>query len=59
MNTRHLWMMSLAAMVMIVLIVGGSASGQVYDAGFATVETCTGEFFQLSGYEKRVLDLHN
>ena len=59
MNTRHLWTMSLAAMLVIVLTVGGSASGQEYDAGSATVETCTGEPIQLSGYEKRVLDLHN
>ena len=59
MNTRHLWVMSLAAMLMIVLIVEGSASGQEYDADVATVETCTGETIQLSDYEKRVLDLHN
>ncbi len=43
MNTRHLWTMSLAAMLVIVLTVGGSASGQEYDAVSATVETCTGE----------------
>jgi len=46
-------------MLVIVLIVGGSASGQEYDAEFVTIETCTGETIQLSGYEKRVLDLHN
>ncbi len=57
MNKRHLLMMSPAAMVIIVLIVGGSASGQEYDTG--AVETCTGEPIQLSGDEKRVLDLHN
>ena len=57
MNKRHLLMMSPAAMVIIVLIVGGSASGQEYDT--AAVETCTGESIQLSGDEKRVLDLHN
>jgi uncharacterized protein YkwD len=57
MNKRHLLLMSPAAMVMIVLIVGGSAWGQEYDTG--AVETCTGESIQLSGDEKRVLDLHN
>src|SRR3954447_18944472 len=59
MNTRHLWMMSLAVMLMIVLVVGGSISAQEYDADFVTVETCTGEIIELSGYEKRMLDLHN
>jgi uncharacterized protein YkwD len=59
MNLRRLWTKFLAAMLVIVLMVGGSASGQEYDTDFATVETCTGETIQLSGYEKRVLDLHN
>jgi uncharacterized protein YkwD len=59
MNTRRLGTKFLAAMLVIVLMVGGSASGQEYDTDFATVETCTGETIQLSGYEKRVLDLHN
>jgi uncharacterized protein YkwD len=59
MNIGHLWTMSLAAVVMVGFVVGGSASGQEYDANSATVESCTGETTQLNGYEKRVLDLHN
>ena len=59
MNTRRLWTKFLAARLVVVLMAGGSAFGQEYDTDFATVESCTGETIQLSGYEKRVLDLHN
>src|SRR5215217_7441988 len=60
MDTRHLSVLSLAAMLVVVLVVGGSASGQEeYGAGLVAVEGCTGEAIELNGYEKRTLDLHN
>src|SRR4051794_34478820 len=59
MNARHLSVLLLATMIIVVLAVGGSASGKEADTTLITVDTCTGETTELSGYEKRMLDLHN
>jgi uncharacterized protein YkwD len=59
MNARHQSVLVLATITIVVLSVGGSTSGKEADTTLITVDTCTGETTELSGYEKRMLDLHN